>query len=76
MGLSLMVPLSLRALLPFFWLFMSCLFWNFRGANGRSFPGLVRDYIRIYNLDFIAILEPRISGSKADEVIRKIGIDG
>lgn len=29
--------------------------------------------IRIFNLDFIAILEPRISGVRADRVIQKIG---
>lgn len=55
---------------------MSFLIWNCRGAGCRSFPGLIRDCIRIYHLDFVAILEPCISGVKADSVIRKIGMDG
>lgn len=30
----------------------------------------------MYNLDFMAILEPRISGKRADEVVNKCGVDG
>jgi hypothetical protein len=54
---------------------MNCLVWNCRGAGGRFFPSLIRDYIKIYHIDFIAILETRISGIKAEKVIKKIGMD-
>lgn len=55
---------------------MSFIIWNCRGAGGRSFPGLIRDCFRLYDLDFIAIQEPRISGARADIVINKCGVDG
>jgi hypothetical protein len=53
---------------------MNCLFWNCRGAGGKLFPALVKDIFSIYQLDFLAILEPRISGRRADAVIKKIGL--
>lgn len=53
---------------------MNCLIWNCRGAGGRNFHNFVRDCIRIYHLDFVALLEPRISGPAADKVIQKIGL--
>lgn len=55
---------------------MSFLIWNCRGAGDRSFPRLVRDCLKIYNLAFMALLEPRISGVKADKVIKRFGVDG
>lgn len=30
--------------------------------------------MKIYHLDFIAVLETRVSGDKADVIIRKIGV--
>lgn len=53
---------------------MNCFIWNCRGARGRNFHNLVRECTRIYHLDFVAILEPRISGITAERVIRKIGM--
>lgn len=48
---------------------MNMLVWNCRGAGDRHFPGLIRDCVQIYRLSFLAILEPRISGIRADKVI-------
>lgn len=48
--------------------------WNCRGAGGRNFHNLIKDYMRIYKLDFIAILEHRISGSTTDRVINKTSL--
>lgn len=45
-----------------------------QGASGRNFHNMVRDFVRIYNLDFVAILEPRVSGARADAIIKKIGL--
>lgn len=32
------------------------------------------DFLTIYHLDFVAVLEPRISGANADNVIQRIGL--
>lgn len=48
--------------------------WNCHGAGGRNIANLVRDYTRMFHLDFVAILEPRISGSSTDRVIQRIGL--
>lgn len=48
--------------------------WNYRGAGGRSFANLIRNYMRTYQFDFIAILEPRVSGHTTDRIIQKIGL--
>lgn len=39
-------------------------------------PGLFRGYVNIYELYFLAILEPHISGIIANNVINKLGFDG
>lgn len=52
---------------------MNCLVWNCRGAGGKEFLAFLKDSTRIYNWDFIAILEPRVSGLTADKIIQKIG---
>lgn len=63
--------------LPFLsFIFMDSLIWNCRGAGGRFFPGLIRDYIRMYSLNFVALLEPRISSDRADQVVNTLGMDG
>ncbi|KAK7275317.1 hypothetical protein RIF29_16430 [Crotalaria pallida] len=46
------------------------------GAGAKTFPNLVNDFIRMYDVSLLGILEPRISGSKADVVCKKIGLDG
>lgn len=53
---------------------MISMIWNCHGAGGRNFASLIKDYMRIFQLDFIAILEPRISGHLADRVIQKTGL--
>lgn len=54
---------------------MNCLLWNCRGASKNIFASLIKDCLRIYQLDFVAILEPRISGTKADRVLSNMGFD-
>jgi hypothetical protein len=53
---------------------MNSLIWNCRGAGGKVFPSLIRDTMRTHNIDFIALLETRISGVKAEAVVKKIGL--
>jgi hypothetical protein len=54
---------------------MNYFIWNCRGAGGKFFPNIVRDCAKMYSIDFLAILEPRISGQRADSVIDKLGFD-
>lgn len=54
---------------------MNNLVWNCRGAGGGDFPYLIKDLMKVYKIHFIAILEPIISGIRAEKVIRKIGLD-
>lgn len=54
---------------------MNWLIWNCRGAGKRNFANLIKDCKRMYNLGFLAILEPRIGGDKADKVIKLLGFD-
>lgn len=57
-----------------FWLSMKIvLSWNVRGARARYFPSLVHDICSRYRVDVFVLLEPRISGTTADRVIRQMG---
>lgn len=47
--------------------------WNCRGAGGRSFPRILKDMVRKYNINVMGLMETRISGSRADTVVRKLG---
>ncbi|XP_028760821.1 uncharacterized protein LOC114719473 [Neltuma alba] len=47
--------------------------WNCRGAGNRAFPQLIKDIVRRKNIDILCLIEPRISGQKADKVVRKLG---
>ncbi|KAJ1394588.1 Endonuclease/exonuclease/phosphatase superfamily [Sesbania bispinosa] len=46
--------------------------WNVRGAGNRSFPALIRDLYLKFRFDFLAVLKPRLSGERANQVIRKL----
>lgn len=52
---------------------MNFLTWNCYDVGGLNFPSLVKDYVKMYNLDFLMLLKPRISGARDYDVIRKIG---
>lgn len=51
------------------------MFWNVRGVGGRGFYTTIKAIRRIYNLDFLAIFRPQISGSRDVEVINSLGFD-
>ncbi|KAF7830019.1 reverse transcriptase [Senna tora] len=55
---------------------MNFVIWNSRGTGSRTFPGLVRDIKHRHNVDFLALIETRQSGEKANEIIKKLGFDG
>lgn len=60
----------------FIFIMMNLLAWNYRGVGNRRFPALINDCIRMYNICFLALLEPCISGQCAEDVIRRLGFDG
>ncbi|KAL1310123.1 uncharacterized protein [Arachis hypogaea] len=55
---------------------MNILTWNCRGAGGKTFPNLIRDLKRDYDLNFVILLETHISGDRGRTVRNRIGFDG
>lgn len=51
------------------------MFWNVQGAASKSFYRTFVSFCRNYNPSMVVILEPRISGLKADHFIKKSGFD-
>ncbi|XP_028754199.1 uncharacterized protein LOC114713696 [Neltuma alba] len=47
--------------------------WNCQGAASNSFHRVLKSLLRGYTPDIVVLVEPRISGVKADRVIKKIG---
>ncbi|XP_021826800.1 uncharacterized protein LOC110767533 [Prunus avium] len=47
--------------------------WNVRGAGSKKFPGIMKDLVKIHKIEILVILEPRISGNTALNVIKKLG---
>lgn len=52
---------------------MNILAWNSRGAASRNFPNRIRDILKGNDIDVLILCETRVSGSKADSIIRKLG---
>lgn len=52
---------------------MNFLAWNIRGAGTRIFPSLIRDLVGRHKLSLLLLVETRYGGSKADQIIKKIG---
>lgn len=64
--------------LPFFLYILmnlSILFWNCQGVSSPVFRRTFVTIDKIYNPDIVAILEPKISGVKADNFIKHSGLD-
>lgn len=57
----------------FTFILMNIASWNCRGASGRAFHRINKDIVRKNNLGILCLLEPRISGSRADNVVRRLG---
>lgn len=47
--------------------------WNLRGTAYRDLLLTLRNWVREHNVHFIVLLEPIISGRRADRVVRRIG---
>lgn len=49
------------------------IFWNCRDANNKIFPNVVKTLGEIHNLGILFIFEPRIGGTGAKRVTKKLG---
>ena len=54
---------------------MNFLFWNCRGAGNNGFCEVIHDMRRFYHCDILAVVEPRISGDKANKIVEKLNFD-
>ncbi|KAL9409078.1 hypothetical protein AB3S75_047461 [Citrus x aurantiifolia] len=51
------------------------MFWNVQGAASQSFRQAFESIRQSYNPDMVVVMEPRISGRKADNFIKASGFD-
>lgn len=49
------------------------MFWNYQGVLTHGFRRIFNCYVSNYNPALVVVFEPRISGIKADNFIRKNG---
>lgn len=49
--------------------------WNCSGAGARSFPRLIQEMKANYRIKVLIIIKPRVSGSRADNIIARMGYD-
>lgn len=54
---------------------MICLTWNCQGIASRETIRYLKEVVRIQKPHILGILEPKISGCKADEVCNRLGFD-
>ena len=54
---------------------ISIMYWNVQGAASANFRRSFRTIIKNYNPSMVVLMEPRISGVKADDFIKKSGFD-
>ncbi|KAK8366933.1 hypothetical protein V6Z12_A02G151500 [Gossypium hirsutum] len=52
---------------------LSFFVWNCQGCANTKFPCIFREYNMDFRLDIIGLLEPKVSGRKADDIIAKLG---
>lgn len=51
------------------------LFWICQGCGHQWFHKILNEYNKEFHLDVVALFETRISGSRAEAVIAKMGFD-
>lgn len=49
--------------------------WNCRGAGSHTFPRLIKEIRRSYVVHVLIIIEPRVSGSRANNIVSKLGFN-
>lgn len=68
-----LISFEVLILLIFSYNMTNILSWNCRGASARYFPRSMRELKNNHQIQILIIIEPRISGSKADKVISNLG---
>ena len=56
--------------------FINVIVWNFRGAGKKGFRFLIKDTRNSYGFLVLVLLEPRLSGSRVDCIVKKLGLLG
>lgn len=54
---------------------ISIMYWNVQGEASSNFRRAFRIIVNNYKPSLVVFMEPHISGSKADEFIKKSGFD-
>ncbi|KAH9744652.1 hypothetical protein KPL70_003790 [Citrus sinensis] len=54
---------------------ISIMYWNVQGVASADFRCSFRTMVKNYNPSLVVLMEPRISGVKADDFIKKSGFD-
>ena len=56
-------------------LVMNFIFWNCRGARNNEFCEVTHDMRRLFRCNILAVADPRVSGVKADKIIKKLNFE-
>lgn len=51
------------------------MYWNVQEAASTTFRRSFKTIVKNYNLSLVVLMEPRISGNKADDFIKKSGFE-
>ena len=51
----------------------SIMFWNCQGVSSKGFHRTFKGFVKNYTPTMVAILEPKVSGIRADNFIRSSG---
>ena len=60
----------------FNFLIMNVIMWNCRGALKPNFQRHVNKLVRIHNSAILVVMETRVGGDKAKEIINRLPFDG
>ena len=75
-GMDNINKVSMFPFFAFIYLMMiSIMYWNVQGAASADFRRSFRTIVKNYNPSLVVLMEPRISGVKADDFIKKSGFD-
>lgn len=55
---------------------INIIIWNFRGALKPSFQNLVRELVQNHNPTIFMVMETRVGGDRAQEIIDRLPFDG
>lgn len=55
---------------------MSLLFWNLCGIGNNETAGHLKYLIKQHKVNFLGVVEPKISGRKAEQTCKRLGFDG